>query len=555
VRIEDGTFRFSDERTGKIEEVGSVNTTFGLPSLRKPLTATGNLAWRGKRLDFDGKLADVANIAAKKPSHLTFNAKNEVLSASYDGGVLVDDGVYLEGDVTAEAGSARALATWFGTQLPPVSGFGPLSIQGTLKTGGNVTTFSKAEFGLDGASAKGTIKVTTGGVRPLVEASLAVGELDLNKYLTSAVTNDLAPEGGGTTDAAPAAKPAEGGAAAQPDEIEKLLNSKGTKVYGAMQRAGWSSERLNLTLLGIADGTARLSVGNLRFKNVRIGQSSVGVVVKNYAMQATFDDVQLYQGEGKGVVTVDGSAGAANIGANFNLSGVSALPFLKDAANFEWLSGNADVGFQLAANGASQLQLVESLNGNAKFKFSNGAIVGFNLPGAIRGISHGDFSALRKAPSAKTDFSGLGATFSIANGVAENKDLQLVSPLLRVTGAGMIQMPQRTVDYTVKPKLVATLEGEQGDAGESGIEIPVRISGSWDHPSYQPDLKGVLSNPNKTVETIKEIGKKFKGKKASEIVDELFGKKGAGGDAAGSTSGSKQSAKDLLNKFLGKSDD
>ena len=57
-----------------------------------------------------------------------------------------------------------------------------------LKTSGNVTDFSNAEFGLDGATAKGSIKVTTGGVRPRVEATLDVAELDLNKYLTSAVT-------------------------------------------------------------------------------------------------------------------------------------------------------------------------------------------------------------------------------------------------------------------------------------------------------------------------------------------------------------------------------
>ena len=61
-----------------------------------------------------------------------------------------------------------------------------------LKTSGNVTDFSNAEFGLDGATAKGSIKVTTGGVRPRVEATLDIAELDLNKYLTSAVTGNLA---------------------------------------------------------------------------------------------------------------------------------------------------------------------------------------------------------------------------------------------------------------------------------------------------------------------------------------------------------------------------
>ncbi len=547
VSIEDGTFRFSDERSGRRSEVSGVNVTFGLPSLRHPLVANGNLVWHDQQLDFEGRIENVRGLLMNVPAHLSFKTKNALIAASYDGDVTVRDGADLDGQVRAKSDSARSLAEWFGTKLPPVTGFGPLSIEGTLKTVGNVTEFSNAAFELDGEAAKGTIKVTTGGARPFVEANLDVSALDLNKYLTSAVTGMLATEGAGAP-----ARPNVPAPTAAPDQIEKLLQKQGTKVYGVEQRAGWSSEALNLTLLGVADGNAHVSVGKLHFKNISIGQSSVDVAVKDHAMEANFNDVALYEGHGRGVLTIDGASGTANIGANFNLSSVSALPFLKAAANFGWVSGDANVQLKLAANGASQLQLVESLNGTAGFQFSNGAVVGFNLPGALRGLSHGNFAALRTSPSEKTDFSALAATFTVTNGVAQNEDLQLVSPLLRVTGSGTIHMPERTVDYTVKPKLVASLEGEQGDAQASGIEVPVHITGSWDHPSYRPDLKGVLSDPNKTMDAIKKIGKKLKGKNADEIVDQLFGKKG---NDDPSTEKTKKSAKNLLNKLFGKEDD
>lgn len=548
VTLQDGTFRFTDEQTGRTSEVSAVNVRFGLPSLQSPLVAKGDLTWRAQRLDFDGKLENVRNLFRDAPAHLSFATQNGLLSASYDGDLTIRDGAVLEGQVAAKAPSTRDLASWFGTKLPPVSGFGPLAINGTLQTADNVTVFSNATFELDSESAKGTIKVTTGGVRPIVEANLAVSALDLNKYLTSAVTGTLAPDGADHS-LDPGAPPAPSSA---PDEIQKLLQKQGTKVYGMEQRAGWSSERLNLTLLGVADGTARVNVGKLHFKNVSIGQASVDVAVKDLAMQATFNDVALYQGHGRGVVTLDGSAGTANVGADLNLDSVSALPFLKDAANFGWVSGNANVKLKLAANGASQLQLIESLNGTAGFQFSNGAIVGFNLPGALRGLAQGNFGALRTSPSEKTDFSALAANFSVANGVAQNQDLQLVSPLLRVAGGGTIHMPERTVDYTVKPRLIASLEGEGGDGQASGIEVPVRITGSWDHPSFHPDLKGVLSDPNKTMDAIKQIGKKLKGKNADEIVDGLFGKNT---DGDPSTEKTKKSAKNLLNKLFGKQDD
>ena len=548
VRIVDGTFRFADERKGRADEVSGINVKFGLKSLAAPITATGNLAWRGEQIDFDGTLTSLDKVRAQQPAKLAFTAKNRLLSATYDGGVLIKDDAYLEGKVTANASSARALAGWFGTTLPPVQGFGPLSISGTLKTVSNVTTFSGAQFGLDGSTANGNVTITTGGVRPNVQANLVVSDLDLNKYMTDAVTGVIATDTGGAP-APAAADPQQGGGQGQEksqDQIENLL--KGSKVYGAMQREGWSSEQMNFALLGLADGSSNLKVGKLRFRNINIDQSDIALAVKNRVMKATLNDARLYQGQGRGSFSVDGSGKAANIAANIALDGVSAQHLLKDAANFDMIAGKANVGLQIASTGASQLQLVENLNGKAQFKFNDGSIVGFNVPGALRGVSKGDFSGLKKAPSEKTDFSELGATFTVTNGVAENNDLSLVSPMLRVTGAGQVHMPQRTIDYMVKPKLVASLEGQSSAGALSGIEVPVKITGSWDRPKYQPDIGSVLNNPQ-TVETIKEIGKRFRGKNAGEILDGLFGKKGEG-ESGQSDSGS--SAKDLLNNLFKK---
>lgn len=144
------------------------------------------------------------------------------------------------------------------------------------------------------------------------------------------------------------------------------------------------------------------------------------------------------------------------------------------------------------------------------------------------------------------------ASFQITNGVAQNQDLKLVSPLLRVTGSGAIQIPQRTIDYTVKPKLVASLEGQDGNSALSGIEIPVRITGSLDKPRIQPELKAVIDNPEQAVEAVKDIGKRLKGKNSDEIVDELFGKDDP--NEASDKSSTKAKAKELLNKYFKKNE-
>lgn len=546
VRVENGTFRFTDERSGKAQQVTNANAALSLQSLNNPLVANGDFVWQGEKIDFDGKLSTAKTVLEESPSKLVFKASNKHLDANYDGAVLLKDGADFEGQLTAKSPSARGLAKWLGTDLPPAQGFGPFSLTGTLKTNGNITSLSSANFSLDGATALGGLTVTTGGARPYVQANLRISELNLNKYVA----------GGGpiaTTAPAPTAPQQKRGAVGAPSEapatgdaIENLLNQDGTKkVYGAVQRAGWSSDQINLAVLGAVDTDSKLQVGRLQFQDIKVGQSALTVALKNRVLKTNFDNIQLYDGQGRGFLNVDTSGKVPAIGANFALDGISALPFLKDAADVEWLSGKAKLGLQIASTGASQLQLVESLNGKAEFTFANGAIVGFNVPGAIRGISEGRFNGLKKTPAEKTDFSELSANFTIANGIAQNQDLSLVSPLLRIGGGGAVQLPQRTVDYTVKPKIVASLEGQDGNKGLNGIEIPVRITGPWEKLSYQPDIGGVLKDPNKAVEAVKEISKQFKGKNAGEIVDQLLGKKG--GDGA---TGSANGAKDLLNKFL-----
>ena len=125
------------------------------------------------------------------------------------------------------------------------------------------------------------------------------------------------------------------------------------------------------------------------------------------------------------------------------LEGISALPLLKDALGFEWLEGRGTIALALAGQGASERQIVETLNGKVDMATANGAIDGFDVAKILRNIEQGRFAGLRVAPGEKTPFSELAGTYTIANGVAQNQDLRLVSPSLRVTGAGSVNLPQR----------------------------------------------------------------------------------------------------------------
>ena len=129
----------------------------------------------------------------------------------------------------------------------------------------------------------------------------------------------------------------------------------------------------------------------------------------------------------------------------------------------------------------------------------------------------------------KTDFAELGGTYTISRGLLTNNDLSLKSPLLRVAGKGTVHLPQRTVNYRVEPKVVASSKGQGGDSKASGIMVPVIVTGPWDNLSYRPDLAGVLENvakdPKKALDSLKNLvpGKGATDPGKSDPVDRLKG--------------------------------
>ena len=535
VHIDNGTLNYQDARTGSSSRLSAINVDMALAALTEPLLAKGNVAWKGQTVTFDSALTSLSEVMESRPAKLKLTLAANALDATFEGSANFKDALLAEGILSAKSSSARSLAAWLGTDIPPSEGFGPMTAKGLFRGAPDQFSFSTAEIVLDKTTARGEISLDTRGARPYVKANLKLTELDLNTYASHGVRS------------APAAKPRESsGGGAQ--SIEDLLQESerpppGPRVQGYTKRDGWDEEPLNLDGLGAIDANAKLSIGRLTVRTIHLDQSDLTVALKNRVMKTTLDEVRLYNGRGHGTVTLDGTAGnTASLAANITLDGISAQPLLTDAADLDRLTGTGRLAFALAGQGASERQIVETLSGKAELAFADGAIIGVNVAEMVRGIGKGSFGGLGTAPTDKTDFSEMTSTWTVRSGTAENQDLKLVSPLLRLTGSGKVTLPTREVDYMLRPKLVASLAGQGSTQDVSGIEIPVRVHGSWENPKYSPDLAGVLKDP-KAVDTIKEIGKQFKGKKADEIVNDLLG--GGGNGESGKSKGKK-----LLEQFL-----
>jgi AsmA protein len=347
VRIDNGVLRYSDQRTGSESEFSAINVRLALAALAEPLNAEGDLAWKGRTVSFGGALTSLADVLESRPAKLNLKLGTDVLDADFEGSAKFKDGLGAEGILSARSSSARGLLGWFGMDMPPSEGFGPLTAKGLWRATPDQYTFATAEIVLDRTTARGDIPLDTRGARPLVNANLKLTELDLNTYAASRGA------------AGRAAQPGAGdGGGDKAQSIEDLLEQSappGPRVQGYTKRDGWSEEPFDLATLGTLDSNAKLSIGKLTVGTIRLDQSDLTVVLKNRVMTTTLDQVSLYQGTGKGTVILDGTAGAsAKLGADLTLDGIDGRSFLKDAAEIDRLAGKGRFAFTLTGEGATE---------------------------------------------------------------------------------------------------------------------------------------------------------------------------------------------------------
>jgi AsmA protein len=497
IRIANGTVAYIDAKAGTREEIKNVNLTVALANLDSPLKAAGEFAWKGETVSLKLDVAAPRKLMEGAASGVKTSLSAKPVALAFDGTVANGPVLKVDGNVDLKVPSVRTLAAWTGNPVAlKGQGLGPLAIKGKLGVDGPRLAFAGAEFELDQTKAKGDFAFDSTGTRPAIKAKLDVDKLDLNLYL-----------GGEPAKPAPAVQ-----AAAKKDE-------------------GWNDEPIDVSGFKAVDADVSLSLGGLQFQQIKIGKSAVAAALKNGRLSAALTELALYQGRGTGRIVVDASRAPAAIEAAFDLKDVQANPLLTDAVGFDRLEGGMGGTVQVSTAGASQRALIGALQGKGDLAFTNGAIRGINLGAMVRNVATAFTDPAARAAQ-KTDFAELSGTFTVTNGILKNTDLALLSPLLRVAGAGTVDLPKQAMNYRVEPKLAMTTEGQGGEQEAAGLTVPVIVEGPWSNLSFKPDLgamvKDAIKDPAKAVEGVKGL---------------LPGAAGGAGAAAGSAGGPAGGAK------------
>lgn len=470
VGIVDGETSYLDQRRGQKRAATAINIELSLPSFSAPAHADGSATVSGVLVRLALNVAAPGMLRDGAVSPVMLRLISSRANLTFEGEIGDKPRREASGTIEFQAPSLRDFAAWLGRPLPArESGFGRLSVSGRIDIVGERIALTEATIGLDAIMATGMLSFDRGGVRPSIAARLDVDQLDFNPYL------------GRESRASPGAAP--GPPASSPPAVSPF----GPTPTLAAASPGWSAVPFDLLPLNEADAELTLRANSLRFHELSLGKTALGLHLKDARLQVDLPETALYRGTGIGTIVADGNGAIPAIAAKFDLHGVDVGPLLS-AVGIGQVTGHGDLTIDVAGHGRNQREVVASLSGQGSINFADGRLICANLAALLT-------SATGRAVGDKTtgvggiDYTSLTGTGTIANGILHNGVLKLVSPKMTATGAGTIDLPQRRLDYLWQPNFPGL-----GSAR-------IAVTGSWDDPRYRAQSvtitrSNILRHPN-----------------------------------------------------------
>jgi AsmA protein len=416
-------------------------------------------------------------------SALTVEVLDLLLKGEVSASKLLSEQPNIAGKINVDAFNLKQLANKLAIELPAMADDNTLQlVQVDTEFAATTNSFNAKSLSLtlDQSKLTGQLGVSN-FVQPAINFKLALDEIDADRYLPPAAET--------TTEQAPT----EASSADFPLEPLRQLNAKGVLDIGKLKISNTHSENIHIEL-NAAKGDIKLS-----------------------PMSAN-----MYNGSYKGNVYLNAADNTLKLAINETLKGVQAGPLLKDLSGDDKISGTANAQVKLTGNGLNVDQIKQTLSGSGNFSFVDGAVKGVNIGESIRKAKaalKGEKLAESNEP-VQTDFASLTGSFTAKNGLIDNKDLAAKSPLLRLNGAGKIDLPKEGIDYALKVSVVETSKGQGGKELDDlkGLTIPVKISGTFQNPKPTVDLGSLLKDKAK-----EEVKAKVKDKLKDKLGGELGG--------------------------------
>lgn len=410
----------------------------------------------------------------------------------------------LRGDLALASFSPRELMAQLGIAVPATADANVLknaSFSGQLTASAKSAAIKALRVKLDDTTLTGELAVRDFATQA-VNFALTADRLDADRYL--------------------------------PPPLKPVLGAEATPAA----KADLNAVELPLAAIDKLNAQGTLQVASLTLKKLKLADVRLKLDGARGATHRQQLSAKLYGGSAELNASI---APGARHALRLALSGINAGPLLKDFLDSDKLSGKGSMTLEVSSVGATVGAVRRALDGTLNFNLLDGAVKGFNLGKVLR---DGQALLTAQAPVASaapqsTDFAELRGSGVIHNGVLKSDQLSAKNPLIRLEGAGEVDLVNETLNYLAKPTLVNTATGQGGKerVDLSGIVVPIRISGAWAKPKVSIDWQAALKQQavgqlreklGVSEETVREKREELRSKAKEELgkgLLKLFGSK------------------------------
>ena len=418
----------------KTGDVTNISSSITIANLDDPITIAGGFQWNGEAIRYNSEIG-LADLLANAPVPASLSVQSKLWALALAGRINPENSTLSGSKLTIKTASSKKLLAWLGRDVTSGTPDLPVFFSGLVNIGTNKASLDKMSLQMGQTKGAGSLTYIAGTI-PSVSGKLDFSMLDATPFL---------------------------------GDGQKQGRTAGGSVASAKgAQAGWDQSPIDFSGLKTIKADLAFSAKSLVARDIVIGPVDLAVKVDNGQLSTTLSKMGLYSGQGSGSVTVDANAVPAKMGASFSLANLNMKPFLTDTIGMRYLSGKGGVSLDLTAQGTSQADIIKHLNGTSKLQINDGQINGINIPQMLRSLQGNILDGWASSEEQSTDFSALTASFDFKNGIANNNDLTMLSPLLRLTGEGAINLPAMTVNYKATPKVIAKLKGQGGPVNADG---------------------------------------------------------------------------------------
>ena len=275
--------------------------------------------------------------------------------------------------------------------------------------------------------------------------------------------------------------------------IDRYLPPPAADADAAVAADTGSVDEVDLPIQPLRNFNARgnLSLAETQFLGMTFTDANFALAAANGRMTLT-PTGRLYGGTSEGEIVIEVQGDAARLSLRENLNNIDMAGLARDYLKMETLEGTGTVNLNLAAVGRKVGDIKQDLDGTASVAITDGAWLGIDVWHSVTSarakLTGPEVAPLTGEP--RTTFSRVAIGGNVNNAVLSTDEFVGVLPFASLTGTGTVHLLTTELDIRARAGLVdgPVLQQDPVFSRLTGVQIPLRVTGTLDAPGITPDL-------------------------------------------------------------------